>query len=252
MSDPAASFDAVAGRYEAARPSYPRASVDWLVGDDAEVVVDAGAGTGKFTRLLERPGRRVIAVEPSASMLAELRRALPHVEAMAGSGERMPLPGASVDVVTFAQAWHWVDAGAASAEAARVLRPGGRLGLVWNLRDERVPWVRDLGVAMRADGDHFRGDVEDPAVGDAFAGPERHFVEWVRRSTKDEILADVRSRSYFPLLPADEQEHVLGAVAGVLERPDVSERDGIVEVPYVTASFRYASDRRAELTEETA
>ncbi len=252
MTDPAASFDWVAAGYEAARPSYPRESVEWLVGDDAEVVVDAGAGTGKFTRLLERPARRVIAVEPSAGMLAELRRALPHVEAMTGSGERMPLPGASVDVVTFAQAWHWVDADAASAEVARVLRPGGRLGLVWNLRDERVPWVRDLGAAMRADGDHFRGDVEDPAMGDALAGPERHFVEWVRRSTTDEILADVRSRSYFPLLPSDEQETVLRSVVDVLARPGVSDRDGMVEVPYVTASFRYTSGPRTDLTEETA
>jgi len=251
MSDPAASFDSVAAEYDAARPSYPIESVNWLVGDDAEIVVDVGAGTGKFTRLLERPGRRVIAVEPSASMLAELQRALPHVEAMAGSGERMPLPPASVDVVTFAQAWHWVDADAASAEAARVLRPGGRLGLVWNLRDERSPWVRDLGAAMRADGDHFRGEVEDPAMGDAFEAVERHFAEWVRRTTKDEIVADVRSRSYFPLLSPDERAHVVRAVADVLERPGVSDRDGIVEVPYVTASFRYTSRRRADPTEES-
>ena len=251
MSDPAASFDSVAAGYDAARPSYPRESVDWLVGDDAEVVVDVGAGTGKFTRLLERPVRRVIAVEPSVSMLAELRRALPRVEAMQGAGERMPLPAASVDVVTFAQAWHWVDADAASAEAARVLRPGGRLGLVWNLRDERVPWVRDLGAAMRADGDHFRGDVEDPAIGDALGRVERHFAEWVRRTMKDEIVADVRSRSYFPLLSRDEQERVLEAVGEVLERPGASDREGIVEVPYVTASFRYAPRRKADLTEET-
>lgn len=142
MSD-AASFDGVAETYDAARPSYPRASVDWLVPREARDVVDVGAGTGKFTALLPRPGREVVAVEPSEAMLAVLRAALPGVRTVAGSGERMPLPDDSADAVTFAQAWHWVDVDAASAEAARVLRPGGTLGLVWNLRDERVAWVRE-------------------------------------------------------------------------------------------------------------
>lgn len=237
MTDPAASFDAVSAGYDAARPSYPRESAEWVVGD-AATVVDVGAGTGLFTRELQRPGRRVIAVEPSAGMLAELRRTLPGVEALRGTAERLPLPDASVDVVTFAQAWHWVDIDAASAEAARVLRPGGTLGLVWNLRDERVDWMRDLGVAMRADGDHYRGEVDDPLVGDVFDGPERQYVQWVRRCPQEQIVDDVRSRSYFALLSSDERNDLLAAVAAVLERPDVPRADGLVELPYVTASFR--------------
>ncbi len=85
----------------------------------------------------------------------------------------MPLPDDSADLVTFAQSWHWVDVPAASTEVARVLRPGGRLGLVWNLRDERVEWVRALGEAMRADGDHFRGVPDDPDIGPPLGEPER-------------------------------------------------------------------------------
>lgn len=244
----AADFDPVSAGYDAARPSYPRVSVEWLVGD-AAVVADVGAGTGKFTGALQRPGRRVIAVEPSTGMLAELRRELPHVESLQGTGERMPLPEASVDVVTFAQAWHWVDSDAGSAEAARVLREGGTLGLVWNLRDERVDWVRALGTAMRADGDHYRGEVEDPLVGHEFEGPERQYVEWVRPCTRDEIVDDVRSRSYFALLPPDEQQQVLAAVRRVLDAPGLSSEDGEVELPYVTAAFRYAR-RRTRPAEE--
>lgn len=247
MSSPgpsgAADFDTVSAGYDAARPSYPQQSVDWLVPADERVVVDVGAGTGAFTRLLERAGRRVIAVEPSAGMLDELRRNLPHLEAVPGTGERMPLAEASVDVVTFAQAWHWVDSAAGSAEAARVLREGGVLGLVWNLRDERVDWVRALGVAMRADGDHYRGEVDDPLVGDEFDDPERQYVEWVRRCTRDEVVDDVRSRSYFALLSPVEQREVLDAVRDVLDLPGVSDGDGRVELPYVTAAFRYTRRR---------
>ena len=238
MSNPAASFDAVSTAYHAARPTYPAATVEWLVPRHAETVVDVGAGTGSFTRLLVRPGRRVIAVEPSTGMLAELRRLLPGVEARQGSGERMPLSEASVDAVVFAQAWHWVDAAAASAEAARVLRPGGMLGLVWNLRDERNGWVRELGTAMRADGDHYRGDDGgDPEVAPPFGEPERLFVEWVRTCTRGEILDDVRTRSYFPLLPPGEQRAVVEAVSAVL---DAHARDAErIELPYVAAAYRY-------------
>ncbi len=98
-----------------------------------------------------RQGAEVIAIEPSAAMLDDAAStACRHADAMQGTGERMPLAEASVDAVVFAQAWHWVDVPAATAEVARVLQRGGVFGLVWNLRDERVPWVRALGEAMRA------------------------------------------------------------------------------------------------------
>src|SRR5690606_36381503 len=179
----ASSFDAVAGLYAQARPSYPRTVLGWVLADDPRVVVDVGAGTGLFTRLISAPGRTVIAVEPSRPMLDELSRTLPGVVALEAPAEAMPLPDASADAVVCAQAWHWVDPPAASAEAARVLRPGGSLTLLWNLRDERVPWVRALGEAMRADGDHYRGDVADPRMGPEFGDPERFVHEWAREVT---------------------------------------------------------------------
>ncbi|WP_438352517.1 class I SAM-dependent methyltransferase [Microbacterium sp. CJ88] len=234
----AADFDPVAGVYAAARPSYPAAAVDVLLDGAGPDVVDVGAGTGLFTRLLRGAGRSIIAIEPSAGMLRELVAALPDVRAVQGTGERMPLPDASADVVVFAQAWHWVEPVAASAEAARVLRPGGRLGLVWNLRDEREEWVRALGTAMRADGDHFRGAVEDPVVSPPFGEPERFLAAWTRMVTADELLADVRSRSYFALLEPAAQRAVIADVESVLaaRAPEDGERHAL---PYVTASFRY-------------
>jgi SAM-dependent methyltransferase len=239
VSDPA-DFDEVASLYAVARPTYPRQVVDWIVDSPGLAIVDVGAGTGLFTSLLAERSTTVTAVEPSVRMLDELRSALPGVAAVEGAGERMPLPDACADVVTFAQAWHWVDVPAASTEAARVLRAGGSLALVWNLRDERVDWVRDLGMAMRADGDHFRGEVEDPEVGAPFGEPDRLFVQWKRVCTVEQLIADVRSRSYFALIPAAEQAEVLAAVRAVLDPVAGGSAQGILELPYVTAAYRYA------------
>lgn len=237
MTD-ASSFDEVAPIYDTSRPSYPREAVDWVVPDDAAVVVDVGAGTGIFTRLLQRPGRTVIAVEPSANMRDELRAAVPEASVFQGSGERMPLAVGSADAMTFAQAWHWVDVPAASREAARVLRPGGTLGLIWNLRDERVGWVRELGAAMRADGDHYRGLDDDPDVDDPFGPAQRQYVEWEQPYTRTAILDLVRSRSYFALLSPADRAQTLGAVEDVLARhPETADEQ--IRLPYVTASYRY-------------
>jgi SAM-dependent methyltransferase len=143
----AKSFGAAASIYDRARPGYPDAAVDWLLPVGQPQVVDLGAGTGKLTRLIADRGVDVTAVEPSDGMREQLQSALPGVPALAGSAEEMPLADESVDAVLVAQAWHWVDLPRASAEVARVLRPGGRLGLLWNHRDERVDWVNELTLA---------------------------------------------------------------------------------------------------------
>ena len=105
----ARSFGTVADVYERARPGYPDDAVRWLAGDAPCDVVDVGAGTGKLTRSLVAHGHRVTAVEPSAEMLAQLRAAVPGAIPLEGTGEAIPLPDESADVVTAAQAFHWFD-----------------------------------------------------------------------------------------------------------------------------------------------
>lgn len=240
----AASFDSVAAVYEASRPSYPKRAVEWLVPADARRVADVGAGTGKFTRLLERPGRELFAVDPSPHMLAVLRDALPDVDARAGSAEQIPLPDASVDIVTFAQAWHWVDVPAASAEVGRVLRSGGALGLLWNLRDERVDWVRELGMAMHADGDQFTDDAKAPDVGEPFGRAEQAQFAWTVSYTCEGLLDLVRSRSYFAVMsPADQRETLTAVSDLIASHPQTADRDSH-ELPYVTQCFRYVRPSR--------
>jgi SAM-dependent methyltransferase len=230
------SFDAAADVYERARPSYPSAAVEWLVPTDAQRVLDLAAGTGKLTRLLARDGRDVYAVEPLPAMRALGQQAAPAATFLAGTAEQIPLDDASVDVVVVAQAWHWVDPGRAVPEVARVLRPGGRLGLVWNDRDERVDWVRRLGEIMHRDADP--PDVLEPRVGPPFSELERHQVEWRHSVSVDELIAMVTSRSYYITATPQRQAETLAEIRQLLaEHRDTAGRD-VLELPYVTRCYR--------------
>jgi SAM-dependent methyltransferase len=138
----AAGFGRAAEPYEQARPSYPPDAIAWLVGKldlrRSRTVVDLGAGTGKLTRLLTATGARVVAVEP----VEEMRRLLEEVaggEAVEGTAESIPLPDASADAATAAQAFHWFRAEEALREIHRVLRPASALALIWNRLDSTDP-----------------------------------------------------------------------------------------------------------------
>src|SRR5581483_5347865 len=134
--EPARSFDLAAEEYERTRPDYPDAVLELVpVGAEA-TVLDLGAGTGKLTRVLARHYARVIAVEPLDGMRAILERVVPEAEALSGRAEQIPLPDSAVDGVFAGQAFHWFANDEAVAEIARVLRPGGALGVVWNAPDE--------------------------------------------------------------------------------------------------------------------
>src|SRR5205807_7359112 len=139
----AAGFDRSAPDYERGRPTYTGEAVGWLVEalriSPGTAVVDLAAGTGKLTRLLVPSGATVVAVEPVHGMRERLRSVLPGVEVLAGRAEAIPLGGGSADAVTVAQAFHWFRGAEALAEIHRVLRAGGRLGLIWNRRDLDQP-----------------------------------------------------------------------------------------------------------------
>ncbi|HWG61688.1 MAG TPA: methyltransferase domain-containing protein [Streptosporangiaceae bacterium] len=233
----AVSFGAAAAAYERGRPPYPPQAVDWLLPAGASRVLDLGAGTGKLTRQLHSRGLDVIAVEPLPGMREQLARAVPGVSVRAGTGEDIPLEDASVDAVLVAQAWHWMDTARASAEAARVLRPGGRLGLVWNLRDERADWVAALSRLLRDPGEREDGESRG-RVGPPFGPVERFTVDWTHRLSADELVDMVASRSYVITMPEAQRAAVLADVrALVAEHPDLAGAD-VITLPYVTHCFR--------------
>jgi SAM-dependent methyltransferase len=235
-SDPhALSFGPVAARYERGRPPYPADAVDWLLPPAARRVLDLGAGTGKLTRQLIARGLDVTAVDPSEGMLAELRRVLPGVPALLGSAERLPLPDGSVDAVLVAQAWHWVDAGRAVPEIARVLSPGGRLGLIWNVRDEREDWVRRLGQIIGA-----REPDREATVGPPFGPVELGEFHWTHHLGRDQLLDLVASRSYVILLPSDERAALLAQVRQLMATHPALVGRTEFALPYLTRCLRAA------------
>src|SRR3954451_13634147 len=126
----ARSFGAVAEDYERARPGYPKEAVTWLLGPRPLEVVDLGAGTGKLTAVLLGAGHRVVAVEPSDALRKRLAAALPEARVLGGRAEEVPLPDGSAAPVRVGQPFHWFDTDPPLNEIARVLRPGGALGLV--------------------------------------------------------------------------------------------------------------------------
>ncbi len=234
----ATSFGAEASAYESGRPSYPAEAVAWLLADDPAVVVDVGAGTGKLTRSLGGSDRVVIAVDPDPAMLAMLRQASPDVTTHVGTAEALPLPDHSADLVVLGQAWHWVDPVAASAEIGRVLRPGGALGLVWNIRDDTTPWVARMSEIMH----HSAGErmvIDDHVVVGAPLGDLEHVTfDWVRPMERDTLLDMARSRSY--VITADDPtrariEHELGELFDSLVE---LANDGMIHLPYSTHVFR--------------
>ncbi|GGL88587.1 methyltransferase [Streptomyces fumigatiscleroticus] len=232
------SFNAAAAQYAAARPSYPPALLDAIEEEagrplEGARVADIGAGTGIATALLHARGAHVIAVEPGDGMAAQFRRTLPDVPLVRGTGDALPLADDSVDLLTYAQAWHWTDPARSVPEALRVLRPGGTLALWWNTDVNEIAWVteaterieRYFGIDLRAER-HMRPHDADPSGRLDFV---RRVVRWSRRIPVDTHLANLGSHSFF--LVRDEED----SAAFLAEEREILLRtfpDGIVEEVY--------------------
>ncbi|HET9898135.1 MAG TPA: class I SAM-dependent methyltransferase [Streptosporangiaceae bacterium] len=236
----AASFGTAAAEYARYRPDYPLAAIRWLLAPLTEAIreprqqltlLDLGAGTGKLTAQLAEltigAGRpRVTAVEPDPEMLAELRRQLPDVTAMPGRAEAIPLAGGSVDAVLAGQSAHWFDLDRAIPEIARVLRPGGVLGAVWNADDSRTDWVAGL---HRASGRRTSVPVSGAASDDeeiaGWLGQAGQELFWPAEGseydhsqlqTADSMIATLGTHSAFLIMEPEEREAALTEVRNYL------------------------------------
>ncbi len=231
--------------YDRGRPDYPAALDDWLhdalgVGPCAKVV-DLGAGTGKFTRRLLATGANVIAVEPVPAMKEILERAAPHADAKLGTAQDIPLEEETVDAVVCAQSFHWFASDAALSEIRRVLKPGGILGLIWNVRDERTDWVSALTSIMAP----FEGETPRyhhgtwrrlfPASGFG-ALQERHFPFGHIGSPEQVIIDRVLSVSFVAALAPAEQHRIEVQLKELIQAtPSLSGHDEVT-FPYETVA----------------
>lgn len=193
--------------YDRLRPGYPSAALDGLLPLGARRVVDVGAGTGKLTAALTDRGLDVVAVEPDDAMRAVLTNRVPAADVRAGTAEALPLGDEEVDVVFFAQAWHWAQPERAAREAARVLVPGGTLAMLWNVQDDRVPWVAALN--RIAGSEAGIAGFEDPPPLAGFGPAERADVAWSLHLSPTDLVDLVRTWSPVSTLPAASRAKVL-------------------------------------------
>jgi SAM-dependent methyltransferase len=243
--------------YDRYRPGFPEAAVDLLTasgprGDSASLAaLDLGAGTGKLTERLVSRVARVIAVDPSAPMLAELSRKLPAVEVHVAAAESLPLAGGCVDLVTVAQAFHCFDRDAACAEMARVLRPNGVLALVWNVADPACGWDvdctaiahgREPGDPPDPDDEYDPHSAPVPPVAPGFAPFHAERITWSEPLPREHYLR--RWMTVSRLLAASDEERaaMLDRMAGLLDAAAETAGRDILPLTNVTEVFLYRAD----------
>lgn len=239
-------FAASSEAYVTGRPDYPPQIVEWLRGDLAlgagKLALDLGAGTGKFIPALHATGASVIAVEPVGAMRARLTETNPGVDIRAGSAEHIPLASGSVDAVVCAQSFHWFANARALGEIRRVLKPGGSLGLVWNVRDEGVPWVMALAaIADRHAGTtpgYWTQEWRSVFPADGFKPlTERHFPHHHTGSPERVIIDRTLSISYIAALPQAEQDAIAGQIRTVIAATPELAGKPEVTIAYKTAAY---------------
>ncbi|KXS16366.1 S-adenosyl-L-methionine-dependent methyltransferase [Gonapodya prolifera JEL478] len=251
----ATGFSRAAGIYASSRPSYPADALRWLLAElgvgaaggtaaPGARIADIGAGTGKLTRLLVRAGANVVAVEPVAAMRRKLAEIVPAATVLQGEAENIPLADSSMDAVTSAQAFHWFANRTTLGEFNRILKPHGRIGLAWNVRDTSVRWVQDVTqklISLEADN----------------VPPQFHDLKWrqcfenspftllstesfrhVQSGSPRTLVRDANmSASYVAALPREDRDKFARTLEELIwSHPDLKGKD-LVEFPFQTKVF---------------
>jgi SAM-dependent methyltransferase len=232
------SFETVADEYDAARPSYPDAVYDALGPLEGLRVLDVGAGTGIATRALIERKAKVVAVDPGHEVLRRATARTPDLPAVAADGALLPVRADAVDLVCFAQAWHWLDGSRRVAEAHRVLRPSGRWAGWWShARADGEPWFDRCWAEIERSCPGTNRTQRDTDWGKTLAVPgrfdvgDRVTVPWIRGISVETWMKDQTSHSYVVGLPEGARTELLRALRTVL---DEQFPDGAMSIRYET------------------
>ena len=236
-------FNRASDAYERGRPDYPKECLDFLKQHlglkPGMKVVDLAAGTGKFTRLLAKSGADLTAVEPVEGMREKFQSLDSHTPILNGTAEAMPLRDATVDIVTVAQAFHWFHGPLALPEIHRVLKPHGKLVMIWNVRDDSKHWVAELGHLM----DEFEGSTpryksmqwkhsfENSAL---FTPLQHHELPHLQSGTVETMVDRVSSVSYIAAMADHEREKILNRVRKHFQTHPDTRGQEVISMPYVT------------------
>ena len=243
----AQSFGTIADDYARFRPAPHPDAAAWLVPARAELVVDLGAGTGALTALLVEHATEVVAVEPDERMRAVLSGRLGELRALPGSAEEIPVPDGAADAVVGSSMWHWVDEERAIPEVARVLRPGGILGLVWSGPNRADAWV----VELLNGGSSLDEEERDALVerrrqrhsvhlpdGSPFDEPETRSFPWTQMMTADELIGLATTYSRTLVMGPDERGAMIEELRAYVQRhPALAGRERI-EMPMRSYCWR--------------
>jgi SAM-dependent methyltransferase len=236
----ARSFGDTAPDYVRGRALYPDEAVRWLV-EGASRVVDVGAGTGKLTGTLARYASEVLALEPQHQMLLHLRRAAPSALAACSVAEMLPVRSGWADVVVVAQAFHWFDQQRAVPELRRILSPAGRLGLIWNVRDESVGWVAELARIAGAENSKETRSRLDRLPG--FEPFDHRTWRTSQKMDRATLIAHVKSRSNVAAMTERDRARALDEVGELCNsHPELRGHESF-ELPYQTHAYRARSEK---------
>jgi ubiquinone/menaquinone biosynthesis C-methylase UbiE len=215
----AGGFDAGAEDYAVGRPTYARGAAALLARllPARATVADVAAGTGKWTRYLVAPGRTVVAVEPVRGMREVLRREVAGARVVSATAEALPVRDGALDAVTVAAAIHWFRLDEAVPELRRVLRAGGYLAVLRNVRDASVPWVAELDSIVNAHRTETPDSRTVPWRERLVAEPELDEVEQAAFANPEpfdrtKLHARVRSLSFVTGLPVRAQKQLTAQV----------------------------------------
>ncbi len=263
----ASSFGEVAEHYDNFRPGPAESALSWVLeGRNVPAVLDLGAGTGACTRLLIAHADQVSAVEPDTRMREVLDAEIPMARVLAGQGESIPLPDASVDAVFASSSWHWMEPEQTLSEVARVLRPGGTLGVLWSGPDPQGPFMLQARALLESQpfdsesttSEHRSGSSDgslaDVVLADAdrpsstlvipgdrassFDQPE--FAEFTQdlALTADQLIGLMGTLSLFILMPEDRRMRIFGEARRLLSEALGVEGPTTVDVAFKTEAWR--------------